>query len=412
MTLGRNAARMGTGMRVIILCREFPPDVPWGGIGTYTYNLAAGLAAAGLDVTVLGERRTSGHEVQNVKGFRVVRPARPPAFHIWPVRSLVVDMLLRGATAWRFVNSMRRHGGLDVVEFPDWLAEGYLLTRRWQRGIPTLGRIHGYMRLMARIHGIPHDTMKAQQTMEAASLRAATLVAANTRWIASLALEDLGLHDEPEVLYMSVDTELFAPNQAARDRVRATLGLSNRDTMILSCGRVERRKGFRELVGALAQLGPASRSCHLVVAGRGESEAEGALLRTLAGSLGVSDRVHLIGPVQYHDMPAYYSACDIYAGASRCESPGMTYLEAMSCGCPLVAYADGAIPEIVVDGMTGFLVQPGQQSALADALARLASDSGRANEIGKAGAEHVRRHFSWDAIIPLHIEAYNRCVQS
>jgi glycosyltransferase involved in cell wall biosynthesis len=150
-----------------------------------------------------------------------------------------------------------------------------------------------------------------------------------------------------------------------------------------------------------------------VVAGRDAPDgAESARLRGIAEECGVAAALRLPGQVSYSDLPAWYAMCSIYAGASLGESPGLTYVEAMACRRPVVAFADGAIPEVVRHGETGMLVDPADPAALADALELLAGDPGMREQMGARGEQHARDSFSLNVTIAGHAEMYRDVIHA
>jgi D-inositol-3-phosphate glycosyltransferase len=170
---------------------------------------------------------------------------------------------------------------------------------------------------------------------------------------------------------------------------------------------VERRKGYEHLVRALGTLRRRGIEAYLVVAGRDAEEgAESDRLRRIGEECEIAAFLRLPGHVDYRELPNWYGMCSIYAGASRGESPGLTYVEAMACRRPVVAFSDGAIPEVVIDQKTGFLVPPEDPAALAGALERLVTDAALRRDFGAAGELHVRESFSLPVTVAQQVEMY------
>src|SRR5207249_5911246 len=115
------------------------------------------------------------------------------------------------------------------------------------------------------------------------------------------------------VVYPTVDEERFRPGLVGED-LRAGLGLSKGQRLILSIGRLQRRKGFDSVIRALPLLHRQGIDAHYVVIGVGD---DGEYLQRLAAELGVSDRMHLLGHVSYEDLPRWYAACDLFAMPNR-----------------------------------------------------------------------------------------------
>jgi glycosyltransferase involved in cell wall biosynthesis len=163
--------------------------------------------------------------------------------------------------------------------------------------------------------------------------------------------------------------------------------------VILSVGRwnsSERYKGMDHLIAALPRLLTDMPDVHLVAIGDGDDLG---WLENLAEGNGVARHVHFFRGVSQMELGAWYSACDVFALPSRGEGFGLVYLEAMAYGKPVVAGAHGGAPEIVEDGVTGYVVPHGDLPQLAAALAALLSDAELRRKMGERGRLAVQREF-------------------
>jgi glycosyltransferase involved in cell wall biosynthesis len=117
------------------------------------------------------------------------------------------------------------------------------------------------------------------------------------------------------------------------------------------------------------------------------------MLEDMASRLGLNEAVEFTGWVP--DMPSFWRSCDVAVTASNecVESFGMSTLEAMACGRPVVVTANGALPELVDDGVTGIVVPRGSSEALSDALVSLAGDPDRRQAAGHAARARCEQHF-------------------
>ena len=184
-----------------------------------------------------------------------------------------------------------------------------------------------------------------------------------------------------------VDITHFRPPRSAaeRDALRSLRGWHEDDIVTLFVGRLIERKGLADLYAALADLPGHLR---LVVAGPGDADA----WRTRAHEAGVGERVEMLGPVDYDELPGLYGATDIFAGPSRdmeaegdVESFGIVFLEASACGVPVLSTHTGGIPESVEDGVGGILVPPGDTAELGRAWSRLIADRALRKALGEGG---------------------------
>ncbi len=197
------------------------------------------------------------------------------------------------------------------------------------------------------------------------------------------------------VVYPTVDEERFRPGLGADD-LRASVRVSQGQRLILTVGRLQRRKGFDNVLRALPPLRKQGIDAHYVVIGIGDDRE---YLQRLAAELGVSDRVHLLGHVSYDDLPRWYAACDLFAMPNRdiegdTEGFGLVFLEAACAGKPVVAGTAGGTGSAVVDGVTGLRVDGERLEAIAQALARLLSNPTEAQQMGLNGRKRVLESFT------------------
>lgn len=163
--------------------------------------------------------------------------------------------------------------------------------------------------------------------------------------------------------------------------------------VILSVGRwqsSERYKGMDTLITTLPRLLPRWPDLQLVLAGGGDDRA---WLEDLADKNGVQLHVHFLTGLSYSELAACYSACEIFALPSEAEGFGFVYLEAMARGKPVIGGAHGGAPEVIEDGVTGYLVEHGDTVQLATSIETLLMDPALAAEMGARGRKRVEREF-------------------
>jgi len=166
--------------------------------------------------------------------------------------------------------------------------------------------------------------------------------------------------------------------------------------LILSVGRLMRRKGFDNVIRALPQLVRRGIDVHYAVIGIGDDRE---YLQGLANELGVSGRVHLLGHVPYEDLPRWYCACSLFAMPNRdiggdTEGFGLVFLEAASAGRPALSGTAGGTGSAVVDGVTGLRVDGDKLDAIVKGLARLLESEVEAERFGRHGRERVLDFFT------------------
>jgi phosphatidylinositol alpha-1,6-mannosyltransferase len=362
---------------VLLLSELFPPVV--GGSAVLLQGIYSRLDA---DVSVLTHGAPSD-TFEHQGGLRVFR--MPLETRSWGVRDL-------GALGqyWRVATRIRR-----------------LLPHR--DGIVHCARAlpEGLSAWMARMTGGPHyvcwahgeDLTTALTSREFTALtalvfRGAAAALANSRNTATL-LNQLGVPDEKiHVIHPAVDADRFHPKvdgQKVRQRY------AERDhILLLSVGRLQRRKGQDVAIQAVAALKHELPSLRYVIAGDGEERER---LTKLVADCGVQDRVFFAGIVPDDELSAYYAACDIFLLPNRVEEGdiegfGIVFLEAAATGKPTIGGDSGGVPEAVERDVTGLLVD-GSVEQVVGAIRSLATSEERRRRFGLAGRVRADGCFSW-----------------
>lgn len=177
-------------------------------------------------------------------------------------------------------------------------------------------------------------------------------------------------------------------NGGAHWPVVGMLGLPPGDLIIATIGSLIKRKGVDLLIRSLAALLESGEEAQLLVIGSGP---ELAALRELAAGLGVSERVHFLG--ERPDSAAILrGGVDLLVSGAREEVFGLTLAETAMLGLPVSAYRVGGIPEVVEDGVTGLLAEPGEWRQMAEHWRRL-TDPLLRDQLGRAARLRAERHF-------------------
>jgi glycosyltransferase involved in cell wall biosynthesis len=172
------------------------------------------------------------------------------------------------------------------------------------------------------------------------------------------------------------------------------IGLNADERILMTAGRLHRQKGYDLLLEALSVVQKSFSGVKLLILGEGEEEKS---LKKLAHSLEISEKVLFLG--LRSDVDRLLQCCEMFVLTSRWEGFPNVLLEAMAAGKPVVATAVGGVRELVVDKVTGILVPPQDETALADAIMLLLSDKERALAMGAAGRERVLQRFGMDAML-------------
>ena len=201
------------------------------------------------------------------------------------------------------------------------------------------------------------------------------------------------------LIYPGVDVTRFHPGLACAE-LRQSVGVTDAGKLILSVGRLSRRKGFDQVIQALPALIHAGLDIQYVLIGIGEDYD---YLLDLARKHGVADRVHLLGHVSDDDLPRWYNACDVFIMPNReingdTEGFGMVFLEAAACGKPAIAGQAGGTGAAVVDGVTGFRVDGTDTVAVTIALQRILENTQYAQQIGSRALTRAIKQFDWSIV--------------
>jgi N-acetyl-alpha-D-glucosaminyl L-malate synthase BshA len=129
----------------------------------------------------------------------------------------------------------------------------------------------------------------------------------------------------------------------------------------------------------------------------------------LAGELGVGDRVHFLG--EQADVKPYFALADLFLFPSESESFGLAAAEAMACETPVVGARAGGLPEVVEDGVSGYLLDIGDDRAMTEAAVGLLLDPARRKEMGHAGRRRVIERFAPESIVPQYELMYGRLME-
>ena len=205
------------------------------------------------------------------------------------------------------------------------------------------------------------------------------------------------------VVHSAYRTDRFRRGLDGR-RVRAELGLAAGTPLVGVVGRLVRDKGQDVFLDAAARVLSRRPDARFVLVGTGPLEQE---LRARASALGIAPAVSFLG--FRDDMPEITAALDVSALPSvDCDASSAALKEALACGVPVVATDIGGAAEIVRDGVTGFIVPPGDPGRLAEGLLTLIEDPERSRAMGRAGSDEVAERFTPERLAGETLSVYRR----
>jgi glycosyltransferase involved in cell wall biosynthesis len=392
-----------------------------GGQGVYVRHLSRGLVELGHDVEVFSgqpypqllDPRVRLTEVPSLDLYREPDPFRVP----WPSEIRDSIDLLELATMWSAgfpeprTFSLRaarlladRRDDFDLVHDNQCLGTGLLkiaaaglpvvatvhhpITRdreldlaaaRWWRK-PLLRRWYGFLKMQQAV------ARQIQDLLTVSSSSAADIVA------------DFDVAtDQLHVVPLGVDTDLFRPGSAPRQRGRV-IAIASADTPL---------KGVRTLLHAIARI-RVNRDVELRLVAKVEPNGP---THKLIAELGISDIVHITSGLPDAELAALFASAEVACIPSLYEGFSLPAVEAMASGTPIVASQVGALPEVVgTDGACAQLVPPADVAALTRALGDLLDSPDKRRALGQAGRARAVSVFSWEAVAAQTVRVYERAI--
>jgi len=375
-----------------------------GGMNVYVRELAIALGKKGHRVDVFTHAHDDAHPgvMELAENARLVHvKAGEPR----EITKLSLYAYLPEMTA--NIEAFRRSEGISnhVIFSHYWLSgyAGQVLTARWR--IPHLVMFHT-LGLVKNTLVTGEDEPELRTETEKLLVRGCDRIIASTPEEKNILVKLYGSDRQKiAVAPCGVNLDLFRP----LDRVtaRRALGMEN-EKVLLFAGRIEALKGIDRLVESVALLKDITNLKLIILGGDEQSRREIDRLKMKARKLGVIRRIEFREPVPQVQLPAYYSAADIFVLPSYYESFGMAALEALACGTPVVAADVGSMRTIIKDGVNGFISSDNSPPNLSGKLRA-------ALETKFADCETVRGsvlNYGWDRIAAKIVNECNKAIMT
>lgn len=381
-----------------------------GGQNVYVDEVSRNLVAHGYRVDIFTRRSSEDVPfiVDWAPGVRVINlTAGPVEFllkdELWPYMPAFSEAFLQ------FVARSGEHYALIHSNF--WMSGWAACEVRRQLNLPVVHIFHAMGKTKRRHQG--HDDTSPDERIQIEM----QVIREVDRLIAQCPSEEHELLDDYRadprkvvVIPSAVNCDVFHP--VAWSDARRLVGLAEDDFVVVYVGRMLPRKDVRNVVRGVAALIEQCRVHNPEVVSRiklllvgGETEQpdpvltpEIGVLQQLSAELGIADHVCFMGKRQQDVLSYYYGAGDVAVTTPWYEPFGLTPLEGMACGRPVIGSAVGGITYTLADGVTGFLVPPRDPAALAQRLYQLLTQPELRIQMGKAARARVEQEFTWSTV--------------
>lgn len=388
----------GAALRVCMLAETFHPVI--GGCESQARLLAEQLSERGHQVMIVTRRTSSGLPASDRMGaVRILRvgPGGPGGFKRWPMVVTALTTLFRRRREFDVVlvlgfrslglsaGILRRLGKTCVLKAEsngemsgDFFAPRLGRLRLSMSSLPVRALIDRRNRVFARANAFVAISAAVETELQSAGIPEAKIAR----------------------IPNAVDSLIFRPADPEEKRgLRARLGFGAGDVLVTFTGRLVSYKGLPLLLRVWERVVADVPSARLVLIGAGGQDIHNCEdeLRAFVRDRDLDDRVVFTGGVS--NVHEYLQASDVFIFPTENEAFGISLIEAMACGLPVVAASTGGVPDIVEHGVDGILVPPSDEMATEAALRGLLSDPDKAAELGVAARRTVKRRYSVASVV-------------
>ena len=410
-------------LKLILLPNNFPPKR--GGIATWMYSICRYMDADEINCFVESTEDCSNVDRQN--SFNIIRVGNPGAIHfqslikhlnqviriLWMNRNLMNrDLSLSSVLSWFFclmrmnfvqlkysvlhinsiltqINHLKGHIVLCGTVLPPGLT-AYFLSIFFQ--IPYAVIAHGDEIIRWQKHNNYRHIAKIV-------FQNSSLIIANSHYTQRL-LNTIDISNTKiRIVHPGVDTKAFFPR-------KINVGKSNpyrfrNSKIILSVGSLIPRKGHDAVIKALEHVLKNEPHAHFVIAGDGPYRAD---LKSMVANLGLEQHVTFTGEVEDHQLQDLLNMCSVFIMPSRhtrdsVEGFGIVFIEANACAKPVIGGNSGGIEDAIINGHTGFVVNPCNYMEIAEKIILLLQNQKLAKKMGMNGMNRAIKYFDWPIVI-------------
>ncbi|MFA6215495.1 MAG: glycosyltransferase family 4 protein [Patescibacteria group bacterium] len=375
----------------LLITLDFPPR--FGGVASYYYNVCKNLPAD--KIVVLAPNQPGAEAFDRQQNFPIIRKKLITNFpQVWPA-SLFGIFKLAASIKWlsiiRYMAKIAKTHNIEIIQVGQVLPIGTVaLAYQKRKKIPYLFYAHGLDLTL------PQKFLR-KKTLLKKIIAGASAIIANSHWTND-ELVRLGADAKKiTVVYPGPEITPAASSSWKADEIFHRYHFDGKK-IILSVGRLVERKGHDLVIKALPQIIKQLPAVMYVIIGDGPYRQT---LENLVNQYQLRDYMTFLGAKKKEETAAFYQNCDVFAMPSRqlpngdVEGFGIVFLEANSFGKPVIGGKSGGVPEAVLDGQTGILIDPASIDEMAQAAIKILSDRSYAERLGLQGLERVTSQFDW-----------------
>jgi len=390
-------------MHICYVAIDYHENDGGGGIASYVKAVAKELINRGHKVTVLANGKE--HRTSFSDGIKLIRmpfgnfhwysyKLGLPDGLVLPLREIEWSINLQ-----RNLARLMREERIDVIEACE--SALYFLKRGSVKRVPLVVRLHGEQYVFAKYCGQPISAgASLMHRMELNSLRLANALTAPSIFRAQEMTSELGSNGI-KVIPNPIDPWLLEQARSRNSHQAADV-----DT-VLYTGRLQYSKGVLVLLDAAPLITREHPQVRFILAGARHTSIDDSTLEQKLRAANADGCVTMLGHIPWHELVNQYRTAKLFVMPSYYETGGISVIEAMAFGLPVVASRAGGLAEVVEDGVTGILVPPGDSKALAEAVCRLLRDPELRDRMGEAGRQRVLEKFTIDGIVSQTLAVYS-----
>lgn len=382
--------------KILYVCNEYPP-APYGGIGIFVKTMAEELTKRSYEVIVVGFDETVSKSKEIIEDGVIVYRLKNPYSDNKPLKLGRYKLSFKPFKERQYLSKkieeiIQKHQP-DLIESYDW--SGPL----WKKpSIPTIIRMHGA--------NAPHSYYEGKRMsrlyyfLENRNLQMADALCAVSKHMGDTTLKAFKINRPYEILFNAVNTKVFTPLPE----------IKKQNDLLFYFGRIHHRKGLEELFRAFNLVFQTNPNIRLELAGRRNPNYEPDLMKVLDKE--ARKNVTFLGMLKHQSLPKKINEALFTIMPSRAEAFGLTAIESLSCGVPVIITNKASGPEIVSDRETGYWVNIHDPEAFAETILEAFSSPKTAIQMGIKARQRAEVKFALSKLVEENIEFYSNVMNT